>query len=411
MRSPRSDGSRVARRRRRRSSSRDRGGIDAAASRSARRSSSGTAAALSCPDVHPDRVPPLAPAREERGSAPAARSPRRRPLSGSSGGGDRRCSPSRRGARRTARRATSARRTRGSPPPGRSRRRGRSSLLARPVSYRPSWSRRMSLLVAAVAACARGVPCAATRRGHPARRATDRAQEIMGGRAEIAAMIAHEVRGPVSTVRGLAGHRALALRPAGRRRATRALGAHRAGIPPTARHGDAGVHGAEGRRGHRHLRHPAAGARRRRSARASPPPTSAQHPLELDLADEEVAPRPEMDHRGRPPARRQRGEVLAAGRADLRERPGRGRRRDDRGDRPRTGHPARAPRRRVRQVSELASRRVRAGSGLRAWALPRPRHRRSAIGERCTSSTPPVGVRCSASGSPWRASWTTDRAP
>ena len=27
----------------------------------------------------------------------------------------------------------------------------------------------------------------------------------MGGRAEIAAMIAHEVRGPVSTVRGLAG--------------------------------------------------------------------------------------------------------------------------------------------------------------------------------------------------------------
>jgi signal transduction histidine kinase len=38
-----------------------------------------------------------------------------------------------------------------------------------------------------------------------ARRATDRAQEVMGGRAEIAAMIAHEVRGPVSTVRGLAG--------------------------------------------------------------------------------------------------------------------------------------------------------------------------------------------------------------
>jgi signal transduction histidine kinase len=38
-----------------------------------------------------------------------------------------------------------------------------------------------------------------------ARRATDRAQEVMGGRAEIAAMIAHEVRGPVSTLRGLAG--------------------------------------------------------------------------------------------------------------------------------------------------------------------------------------------------------------
>jgi len=36
------------------------------------------------------------------------------------------------------------------------------------------------------------------------RRATDRAQEVMGGRAEIASMIAHEVRGPVSTVRGIA---------------------------------------------------------------------------------------------------------------------------------------------------------------------------------------------------------------
>lgn len=38
-----------------------------------------------------------------------------------------------------------------------------------------------------------------------ARRATDRAQEIVGGRAEIASMIAHEVRGPVATIRGLAG--------------------------------------------------------------------------------------------------------------------------------------------------------------------------------------------------------------
>ena len=37
-----------------------------------------------------------------------------------------------------------------------------------------------------------------------ARRATDRAQEVMGGRAEIASMIAHELRGPVTTVRGLA---------------------------------------------------------------------------------------------------------------------------------------------------------------------------------------------------------------
>lgn len=37
------------------------------------------------------------------------------------------------------------------------------------------------------------------------RRATDRADEVMGGRAEIAAMVAHEVRGPVATVRGMAG--------------------------------------------------------------------------------------------------------------------------------------------------------------------------------------------------------------
>jgi signal transduction histidine kinase len=36
------------------------------------------------------------------------------------------------------------------------------------------------------------------------RRASDRAEEILGGRAEIASMIAHEVRGPVATIKGLA---------------------------------------------------------------------------------------------------------------------------------------------------------------------------------------------------------------
>jgi signal transduction histidine kinase len=36
------------------------------------------------------------------------------------------------------------------------------------------------------------------------RRASDRAEEVLGGRAEIASMVAHEVRGPVSTIRGLA---------------------------------------------------------------------------------------------------------------------------------------------------------------------------------------------------------------
>jgi signal transduction histidine kinase len=37
------------------------------------------------------------------------------------------------------------------------------------------------------------------------RRASDRAEQVMGGRAEIASMVAHEMRGPVSTIRGLAG--------------------------------------------------------------------------------------------------------------------------------------------------------------------------------------------------------------
>lgn len=36
------------------------------------------------------------------------------------------------------------------------------------------------------------------------RRASDRADEILGGRAEIASMVAHEVRGPVATMKGLA---------------------------------------------------------------------------------------------------------------------------------------------------------------------------------------------------------------
>jgi two-component system sensor histidine kinase KdpD len=36
------------------------------------------------------------------------------------------------------------------------------------------------------------------------RRVTDRAEAVLGGRAEIASMIAHEVRGPAATVRGIA---------------------------------------------------------------------------------------------------------------------------------------------------------------------------------------------------------------
>ena len=50
-----------------------------------------------------------------------------------------------------------------------------------------------------------------------------------------------------------------------------------------------------------------------------------------------------------------------------------------------------------------------AGSGLGLF-LVRGIVARSST-ERCASSTPPVGVRCSASGSPWRASWPTRSRP
>lgn len=82
---------------------------------------------------------------------------------------------------------------------------GQLVLVARPISYRP-------LIVPADVLPPIGVALAliaflAPQRAEAsrARRATDRAQEVMGGRAEIAAMIAHEVRGPVATIRGLAG--------------------------------------------------------------------------------------------------------------------------------------------------------------------------------------------------------------
>ena len=46
------------------------------------------------------------------------------------------------------------------------------------------------------------------------RRANDRAAEVMEGRAEIAATIAHDVRGPVGTIKGLATTTAQVLRHA-----------------------------------------------------------------------------------------------------------------------------------------------------------------------------------------------------
>jgi signal transduction histidine kinase len=82
---------------------------------------------------------------------------------------------------------------------------GQVVLLARPISYRPLIVP-ADLLPSAAAALALVAFLAPQRaEASRARRATDRAQEVMGGRAEIAAMISHEVRGPVSTIRGLAG--------------------------------------------------------------------------------------------------------------------------------------------------------------------------------------------------------------
>ena len=78
-------------------------------------------------------------------------------------------------------------------------------MLARPVAYRPLVIPADVLFPLCVAVVIVGFLAPQRSEANRARRATDRAQEIMGGRAEIAAMIAHEVRGPVSTVRGLAG--------------------------------------------------------------------------------------------------------------------------------------------------------------------------------------------------------------
>jgi signal transduction histidine kinase len=82
---------------------------------------------------------------------------------------------------------------------------GQVVLLARPISYRPLLLPADALLPLAAGLALLAFLAPQRAEASRARRATDRAQEIMGGRAEIAAMIAHEVRGPVSTIRGLAG--------------------------------------------------------------------------------------------------------------------------------------------------------------------------------------------------------------
>ena len=82
---------------------------------------------------------------------------------------------------------------------------GQFVLLARPISYRPLLLPADVWLPLSVAVALLAFLAPQRAEASRARRATDRAQEVMGGRAEIAAMISHEVRGPVSTIRGLAG--------------------------------------------------------------------------------------------------------------------------------------------------------------------------------------------------------------
>ena len=82
---------------------------------------------------------------------------------------------------------------------------GQLVLLARPISYRPLLLPADAILPLAAALTLLAFLAPQRAEASRARRATDRAQEVMGGRAEIAAMIAHEVRGPVTTIRGLAG--------------------------------------------------------------------------------------------------------------------------------------------------------------------------------------------------------------
>ena len=258
---------RLARGRRRASCWRGRGGIAAAANRSARRSCSGVArsALLLVDRPGPDRAPPLAAARDGTsicGARCVLARPRR--CSGSSGAPPSSSSSSPRGASGAPRgdvRSTApvARRRLGD--------RGRRAVrpaCAGPSSYRPLIVPADLWLPPTRRACTRGIPCAATRRGLPraprhrpraggdGRSSRDRSDDLARG----ARSRQHDPR----TRRD----GALPLRPADRRRATGAPGPDRAGVPPTPRNRDSGVHRAQGRRGHRELRHPDARLRQHR---------------------------------------------------------------------------------------------------------------------------------------------------
>jgi len=76
--------------------------------------------------------------------------------------------------------------------------------LAWPVQFRPLLIPGAVLLPLAAVIAFAGFVASGGVATSRMRRVTDRAQEITGGRAEIASMIAHELRGPVTTVKGLA---------------------------------------------------------------------------------------------------------------------------------------------------------------------------------------------------------------
>ena len=76
--------------------------------------------------------------------------------------------------------------------------------LAWPVQFRPLLIPGAVLPALAAAIAFAGFVVSGGAEASRMRRATDRAREITGGRAEIASMIAHELRGPVTTVKGLA---------------------------------------------------------------------------------------------------------------------------------------------------------------------------------------------------------------
>ncbi|MBI3647755.1 MAG: hypothetical protein HY240_03220 [Actinobacteria bacterium] len=75
---------------------------------------------------------------------------------------------------------------------------------ARPTLGGPAASPVQLLLLLAPAFALTGLLADQRAEASRMRRATDRAAEITGGRAEIAQMVAHEIRGPVTTIRGLA---------------------------------------------------------------------------------------------------------------------------------------------------------------------------------------------------------------